>query len=366
MISYLFQSRSPSLEKKLPKAIEQLNRKAFTKLPWQNFEHLKGVKLPKNTGDLFVIGMGGSVLGTKVLNEFFVGHHRTIFLDNVEPSFVDARTYRPYKPAFIFVSKSGETIEVLAIAKILLAKKTHAARSLVITDHPNSSLGRLAKKHRIPIILGRKEVPGRFSVLSETCLLPFLLTETFEGYSDIINLLKGAREASWHTAFSLAAQQFHYAKSGKKTAVLFSYCERMKSFADWYAQLLAESIGKSPKAGITPVSAVGVKDQHSLLQLFLDGPKDKFFIFLKHDAPKGPLSDLFNAEYEGVKMAFAKKNIPFAEIRFPELSPEVIGELLFFFELQVGFLGLLFGVNFENQPAVELSKRITKKLLKIS
>jgi glucose-6-phosphate isomerase len=146
----------------------------------------------------------------------------------------------------------------------------------------------------------------------------------------------------------------------------------MPVFIDWYIQLLSESIGKSPKVGITPIKAIGVKDQHSQLQLFLDGPKDKFFIFLKHDGQYGDLkipgeryklSDLFNAEYEGVKAAFRKKKIPYFEIRFPVHSPEIIGELLFFFELQVAFLGLLFGINFENQPAVELSKSYTKKEL---
>jgi glucose-6-phosphate isomerase len=115
-----------------------------------------------------------------------------------------------------------------------------------------------------------------------------------------------------------------------------------------------------------------VKDQHAILQLFLDGPDDKFYIFVKpekshHDVripgSRFSLQKLFDAEYLGVKSAFEKKKKPFLEISFPSISESTLGEFFFFFELEVAFLGSLFKVNYENQPAVELSKRITRSLL---
>lgn len=120
------------------------------------------------------------------------------------------------------------------------------------------------------------------------------------------------------------------------------------------------------------MKAMGVKDQHSKLQLFLDGPDDKFYIFLRPQKFRLPakipgesytLGGLIEAEYAGVKKAFRKRKRPFFELTFSDIQEETLGRLFFFFELQVAFLGLLFGINFENQPAVELSKQYTKKIL---
>jgi len=367
-----FERKVLTLKKKYPHFQHVLQKHAFTHLPWKDVEYLRTIKFPSNLHEIFVIGMGGSSLGAKVLTSVFPGHVRVSFLDNIEPASVGAGLSYLTKPGFIFASKSGETLEVLALAKILFAKRAHSKNALVITDHPESTLAKLAKKKNIQVILGEKKVPGRFSIFSESGLVPFFLSGLFEGLPEVKNLLAGAKGTSWENVFTLAAHQYLHFQNSKNMVVLFSYCERLSIFIDWYIQLLSESIGKSAKIGITPIKAIGVKDQHSQLQLFLDGPKDKFFILLKNDAAYGDmkipgerntLSSLFNAEYEGVKKAFQKKQIPFFEIRFPQLSQEKLGELLFFFELEIAFLGMLFGINFENQPAVELSKKYTKKLL---
>lgn len=383
MISYEYMSdpkfhlrKTAELKKKLFHHLKNaLLRLPFTKLPWSDIAWQKYIESRRNIKEWFVIGMGGSSLSAKVLCELFAGRVPVIFVDNIEPATISRYLRGDSKYGYFITSKSGETIEVLSLAKILFAKKIPRENFLVLTDEPKSTLAKLAKKKKIKVVIGERDIPGRFSVLGKSGLLPLLLTNPEYGFRTVQYLLAGAQNALWENAFTLAACQYFHAKEGKNIVVLFSYCERMSVFIDWYIQLLSESIGKSKTVGITPVKAIGVKDQHSQLQLFLDGPKDKFFILLKEDSKYGDvpipgekytLGDLFSAEYEGVLEAFWKKAIPFVEIRFPLLSPEVVGELMFFFELEVAFLGSLFKVNFQNQPAVELSKRYTKNKLPIS
>lgn len=379
MISYEYASdptsylrKTEEIKKKFPHFKQVLKRLPFAKLPWSILTPLKEKQWFRHIKELFVIAMGGSSLGAQVLYKLIPGTIPVTFVDNVEPLTVSSKLRTDGKSGYLIASKSGETIEVLSLAKILFAKKIPSKNFLVLTDEPKSTLAKLAKKKKIKVVLGERDVPGRFSILGNSGLLPLVLSEPQDPFQDIQDLLRGAQNTSWEKAFTLATCQYLHAKEGKNIVVLFSYCEGMSTMIDWYIQLLSESIGKTKTVGITPVKAIGVKDQHSQLQLFLDGPKDKFFIFLKEDSRYGDskipgkkytLADLFNAEYEGVKTAFHAKGIPFVEIRFPFLSPEVAGELLFFFELQVAFLGLLFGINFENQPAVELSKSYTKKIL---
>lgn len=312
-----------------------------------------------------VVGLGGSSLGAKAIAEALDLGGKLSFLDNIDPDFAEKIiSEHKEKTRFLFISKSGETLEVLTLADIILKKMTAANRNqcLAITDDPGSSLGKLAKKYGIPIIESPKKIPGRFSVLSEVGLVPAKLAGC-----NINGLLAGARKTDWRKAFGLACRQYNEYKRGKNIVVIFPYAERLNSFCDWYIQLLAESIGKTEKIGITPTKAMGVKDQHSQLQLFLDGPDDKFYIFIKPRRSKaGPknLQRIFDAEYDGVKRAFKKRKKTFYEIKLTEINEQTLGELFFFFELEVAFLGLIFDVNFQNQPAVELNKMITKTLLK--
>lgn len=364
-------SNKASLSKLLKKFAQyrkELLRSPFAQLPWNDtavLEHFSQNPFEK----VVVVGIGGSSLGAKALLH---ENDRVLFLDNIDPDFVASslRKLDAKQTLFVLISKSGETIEIISLAKILLARVPSPKNFLVITDNPASSLGKLAKKHGLQILGSEENVPGRFSVLSIIGLLPATLAGV-----NVNKIISGAQKASWRDAYKLACHQYLQAKSGKNIAVVFPYLEGLSIFADWYIQLLSESIGKSKKIGITPIKAVGVKDQHSQLQLFLDGPDDKFYMFIKSEKSAADvkipgdsfsLGRLFDAEYRGVKGAFVKKSKPFAEISFEKMSPEILGQLFFFFELEVAFLGMLFDVDFCNQPAVEFSKKITKSILEKS
>lgn len=340
----------------------------FAQLPWENIRSLENIRLGKKFKHLAVVGMGGASLGAKALTEAL--KKKILFFDNVDPDFFHGQLSKIdlKKTLLLFMSKSGETIEVISLAHILIKKVNTPQNFLVVTDQINSTLGRFARRHRIAILPSPKNVPGRFSVLSIVGLLPAQLAGV-----NISKVHDGAQKTNWKEAYLLACHQYLEYQQKKNITVFFPYAEALHSFSDWYIQLLAESIGKSKRIGLTPTKAMGVKDQHSQLQLFLDGPDDKFTIFLKTEmngyderipGQKCTLQKLFDAEYHGVKSAFKKRGKSFGELLISRLDEETLGELFFFFELEVAFLGALLKVNIENQPAVELSKCITKTLLR--
>lgn len=315
-----------------------------------------------------VVGLGGSSLGTKALAHA-CGVRNMDFLDNVDPQFVEEYLANAplQKTLFFIVSKSGETVEVDALTRILLAKKIDPKKIIGICENESSSLVSLLKKNGVTIFFECSNVvPGRFSVLTQVGLLPLMASGI-----DCRGLLTQLKKVDCVSAVKLAyATGWHYQR-GKNILPLFIYSESLNYFADWYIQLLAESIGKKKNIGITPLKAVGVKDQHAQLQLFLDGPLDKLYIFVKQEfaertkiaGQKYNLTELFNAEYKGVIGAFAKKKLPTIELNVGEKMAEAVMQLFFFFEIHVAALGMLFNINYENQPAVELSKSITRSVL---
>lgn len=345
-------------------------------LPWENLDWLKNIKLGGKIKTICVVGMGGSSLGAKALIKGIGGLRSSrpsancVFLDNIDPAFVnDTLAQIDFKKTlFLLISKSGETVEIISLAEILFSKAKSSGNFILITDNTKSTLGKMAIKHHIPILLSPKDVPGRFSVLSIVGLLPAALAGI-----PIQKILNGAKKVNWRAAYDLAEKQYIHYKKGKNITVIFPYCERLNDLVDWYIQLLSESIGKSKSIGITAVKAIGARDQHSQLQLFLDGPDDKFYILIPPPKPSADikipsksfsLNELFQAEYAGAKKALKQHKKPFVEIPTKEITPETLGELFFFFELEVAFLGSMFSINIQNQPAVELSKKYAKSLLK--
>ena len=232
-------------------------------------------------------------------------------------------------------------------------------------------------KTGLPIVTMPKNLSGRFSVLSEVGLLPAKMANI-----DIEKIQKGALDAWEHfkhepaeknIPLMLAENQFREYNSGKKITVVFPYSYRLNRFADWYIQLMAESLGKTPEIGPTPIRAIGPTDQHSQLQLFMDGPKNKQVLFLEvtrhHHAPQIPgekytLEDLMNAEKKGTQEALEKALIPTQTLIIPKITEETIGELIMTLELQIALLGKMHGVNTYNQLGVEMGKKITREILK--
>ena len=234
-------------------------------------------------------------------------------------------------------------------------------------------------------------VGGRFSVLSPVGLLPAALVGI-----DIEALLAGARRAVerseekpltknpaglW-SALQWAADAHH----GARIHVLMPYSDRLKHLADWYVQLWAESLGKAKSregkevfTGPTPLSAVGATDQHSQVQLFMEGPFDKTVTFLAVDdhgadvtiparpdlppdlsyLPGKSLGQLLNAEFEATAAALAQRGRMSSVLRLPKLTAESMGELLMFFQVATGFAGVWYGVDPFDQPGVELGKVLT-------
>jgi len=346
--------------------------------------------------NIVMIGIGGSILGGKMLIESLKNEKtpRVIALDNIDPDFFTEIISKTNLKESIFViaSKSGDTIETIAnfiALKNILEKQKISWRknAIIITENNDNFLNKIAKKEKIKCFHISKDVCGRFSVLGPMGLVPAALAKI-----DINKILKGAISAknifektpNTHPASILAEMQFKaYTKQKKPITVIFPYSKKLSSFADWYIQLLSESIGKNKKIGPTPLKAIGVTDQHSQLQLFMDGPDNKFIIFIEIENFENKIKingeslknstlsylqnvemgQLLNAEKRAIEETFNKKGRPNITLKLNKLNEENIGSLIYIFELQVALLGEIFNVNAFDQPGVELGKKLTKKYL---
>lgn len=321
---------------------------------------------------IVVVGLGGAILGTQAIVEAllpFSKNPKINFLRNLDPtllekifSWIDFK-----KTLFIVVSKSGETLETITLFDILVQKMytnnlEPRERMILIAEEKPSTLFQKAKKIKLPFYPHPKQIGGRFSVLTSVSMLPsFLFGLKIEDFLEGAHIAKKNIQEAW----KLAQIAYDVWRKGKAMMVLFPYSVRLLRLCDWYTQLIAESLGKNGK-GITPLTAIGPKDQHSLLQLFLDGPKDKWFFFLSHTHEKDyqKIAKIIEAEKKGVMKMFETKRFPFMELSFHELTEKSLGSLFFFLEYQTALLGKMFKVNPFNQPAVEKTKQITKHLLR--
>ena len=361
---------------------------------------------------VLVLGIGGSALGTKALlnalrrpawnelddegREFFP---RLTVLENVDPTSVDAALRRidPRRVLVNVISKSGGTAETMAQYLVVRqwledALGGAAARHLVFTTDPaRGALRELASREGVATLEVPPDVGGRFSVLSPVGLLPAALVGI-----DVAGLLAGARQAiqaadtddlARNPAALYAA--LHWAADAELEArinVLMPYTDRLREFAEWYRQLWAESLGKRVDRGgqvvhrgPTPVGAVGATDQHSQVQLFMEGPYDKAITFVVVDdlgvdvtipprpdlpadlayLPGHSLGELLRAEYEATSAALAQMGRMSCTLRLPDLRPASLGEAIMFLQLATGYAGVWYGVDPFDQPGVELGKKLT-------
>lgn len=386
----------------------------FFDLPYKQEEAAKAKALAKKGKGRFdtlvVIGIGGSALGCAALKSALrpafwdllpakarQGHMRCFILDNVDPWLLSGllKILDPKKTLFNVISKSGDTSESLAnyfvIKKILMAKlgKNFRHNVVVTTDPAKGYLRESAEKEGLASLSVPGNVGGRFSVLSSVGLLPAACMGI-----DVDKILAGARamETACRTqdlfknpAGLYAVIQYLFYWKGRPISVMFPYSQPLQYFGDWFCQLWAESLGKEQdlqgariNVGPTPVRALGVTDQHSQLQLYMEGPHDKVITFLSVKdlspdltIPKfdgsflggSTLSKLLKAEEQGTKLALSKAGRPHGTVEIPKITPETFGELVMFFELAVAYAGRLFGINTFDQPGVELSKKLTKALM---
>jgi len=335
--------------------------------------------------EVVVIGIGGSLLGTKAIYEM-IKNEKTkpiYFLENPDPIDIKNKLSQIKKPLTFVISKSGKTIETISIFKRFLTHfnlKPKASNLKVITDK-NSPLDKFAKEWELESFHIPKNVGGRFSILSAVGIIPLLAAGIYPE-----NLLLGAKEfrddffdkKEWH----LCKKAAFYATNYKKypVNVLFAYSTLLNSFKEWYVQLFGESLGKNGKE-IMPVGHIGSIDQHSFLQLLMEGMGKKTITFIKIDSFETPLiipdiklphleatdfvngasfEELINKECEATKEALLAKEYPIDEIIIDDLSLKDIGKLIMYYEILTSAIGSLLGINTYNQPGVELGKVILR------
>jgi len=344
-----------------------------------------------------VIGMGGSSYGGKALTSLV---HNPLaqssaleihFIDNIDPLTSDRLLLSLDLKTTIFalISKSGDTAETLAHALILIQEVksrlgADAVRNhfIAITEPKDSALRRLAKTHNMTVLDHDPSIGGRFSVLSNVGLLPAKAAGL-----DIRAIRRGAANVVRHTFETPdpepakgAALQLALMERGRSLAVLMPYCDRLDMFNTWYRQLWAESLGKGGK-GSTPMRSLGACDQHSQLQLYLDGPRDKFIsLILLENTCKGAtlpeitdptlsylsgrtLGDLMDAEQRATVETLTRNRCPLRIFGLKVLDEETIGALMMHFMLETMIMGELLGVNTFDQPAVEEGKKLAREYL---
>lgn len=363
----------------------------------------EGRRLARLADTLVVDGIGGSALGALALETAFRPRRRLAVLDNVDPEGVAAKLagLDPERTAVDVITKSGSTAETMANLLVVLdwmerrLGPGHVRRWSATTDPKRGDLRTLAERLGIPILAVPENVGGRFSVLTPVGLVP----AAFLGI-DVGELMQGARDMRalcWKQPAAsnpgvLGAALLHALATtrGRVIQVLMPYADALVHVADWYRQLWAESLGKRldragrvVETGQTPVVSMGATDQHSQVQLYMEGPHDKVVSFLeverfrkdvkipkRHDdlASLGylggrTLGELIAAERRGTEIALTAAGRPNFTWRLPQISPHVIGQLIYLFEFQTALSGELYGIDAFDQPGVEAGKVATYALM---
>ncbi|WP_104722396.1 glucose-6-phosphate isomerase [Helicobacter mesocricetorum] len=362
------------------------------------FEYLKNNEsFLDSIKTLVIIGIGGSSLGTKAIDTLLSHqpHRKKIklyFLEHTDPITIQKhlRHIHWQKTLFIAISKSGLTIETTSLLKFVLKKYAllkHKNHLLVITDI-NSPLHQWCCKENIQSITIQPNIGGRFSVLSAIGILPLGIL----GY-DIKKLLKGAEKISQQFFVERKEEILKKAlflinnEKNFPINVLFSYSNVFKHFNLWYMQLWGESLGKldihQQRRGLTPIALIGSIDQHSFLQLIMQGTRNKTITFLNVEnlteeslyipnisleglestdfANKSSFNQLLNLQCVATKQSIMKENIPMDSITLERLCEESVGELIFYYELLTSCAGILLQVDTYNQPGVEFGKKVLRE-----
>jgi glucose-6-phosphate isomerase len=410
------------MEGRLKSAHENVMRQAdagklgFVDLPGHSEEAKKIMRWAGKTKGSFdtlvVLGIGGSALGNIAVQQALKptywnltdkkvrkGWLRLFVFDNVDPRWAQdlLNVLDLRKTLFNVISKSGTTAESLAAYFIFrkaveekVGPKKAARHFVVTTDAQKGYLRELAVREKMDTFSVPGNVGGRFSVLSAVGLVSAAMTGVH-----ISKLLEGAKAMRArcqnptfkdNPAAAFAAIQYLYYQKGAKLSVLMSYSQNLYSVADWYRQLWAESLGKKSDrsgrvvhVGPTPIKALGVTDQHSQAQLYMEGPFDKIITFLSvqdfgkkivipkvdpgHYLGGRTLNELLKAEEQGTRAALTKAERPNLTLSVDEISETTVGELFFFFEMATAYMGELLSINAFDQPGVELAKIFTHALM---
>ena len=335
----------------------------------------KNIKNFKKNFDHRIIGMGGSILGAHAIYDFLKKKikKKFIFIDNLN-AFKNKKTNKNFNN--LIISKSGNTTETIVNTNILIKKND---KNLFITEKKESYLSLLAKKLKAEVIDHNNYIGGRYSVLSEVGMLPAeLMGLNYRNFRQLNNLVKN--KFFMKALISNVEATIYFLKAKKFNSVIINYDEQSTNLFSWYQQLVAESLGKEKK-GILPIISVMPKDNHSVMQLYLDGVKNNFYTFFyshENNSKKinnrsvllqqkflknKDINQIMFAQKKATETVFRKKNIPFRSFEINKRDEKTLGELFCFFILETILIGKTLKINPFDQPAVELIKKETKKIL---
>ena len=364
------------LKKKLNLLLKENNQvlKSLGK-EYKNDYNTKIFNKYKKFSNYRIIGMGGSSLGAQAIYDFFKKKikKKFSFIDNLR---MHSKNDNLNDSTNLIISKSGNTIETIVNANIIIKKKD---KNIFITENRNSYLYNLANKLKAEIIHHNNFIGGRYSVLSEVGMLPAELmglnVKSFKQFNSLVNNKKFI-----DALISDVSSILYFSKKKKFNSIIINYDEQSENLFKWYQQLVAESLGKK-KRGILPIVSNMPKDNHSVMQLYLDGFKNNFFTFFythekqsqkinnntilySQEFLKGKnLAEITYAQKKATENVFKMKNIPFRSFEIKKRNEKTLGELFSFFILETILIGKSLNLNPYDQPAVELIKTETKNLL---
>jgi glucose-6-phosphate isomerase len=374
--NFLTKNRNILVKKKLNLILKEKNQviSSLSKSYKDSFSK-KNIKYFNKNFDYRIIGMGGSTLGAQAIYDFLKKKIKKnfIFVDNLNV-FTNNKAKKNFNN--LIISKSGNTTETIVNANILIKKKD---KNLIITEKKKSYLSLLAEKLKAEVVDHNNFIGGRYSVLSEVGMLPAeLMGLNYKNFRQLNNLVKN--KSFMNALISNVEATVYFLKAKKFNSIIINYDEQSTNLFNWYQQLVAESLGKKKK-GILPIISVMPKDNHSVMQLYLDGFKNNFFTFFysfEKNSPKinnekvlleqkflknKDINQIMYAQKKATEFVFKKKNIPFRSFEIKKRDEKTLGELFCFFILETILIGKSLKVNPFDQPAVELIKKETKKIL---
>ncbi len=329
----------------------------------------------KNFKYFNIIGMGGSVLGSKSIHQFLKKQikKKFFFIDNLDSNF---ELNNKKNNINIVISKSGNTLETIFNSNLLIKKQKN---NIFIIENKNNYLNKLANNIKAEIIEHKNYIGGRYSVLSEVGMLPAELmglnAEKFKRLNYLIN-----NKNFIDSLVKNVSNILNLIKKKKYLSIILNYDPNSENLFKWYQQLVAESLGKKSQ-GVLPIVSTMPKDNHSLMQFYLDGPKKNFYTFFSVLEKKSNkinnsyllkshsylrnknMSKIINSQMQATKNIFKIKHLPFRSFEILKRNEETMGEIFCFFILETILLGRALNVNPFDQPSVELIKKETKKIL---
>ena len=341
---------------------------------YKNSYGKKILKLFKNKNDYRIVGMGGSILGANAIYDFLNDKikKKFYFINNLQ-----ANHSKLFKKNYnnLIISKSGNTLETIVNFNILVKKKD---KNLFITEDKNSYLKKIANELKSEVISHNNYIGGRYSVLSEVGMLPAeLMGLNIKDFKQLNQIIKNKKFLD-NLVMNVNSILF-FIKQKKFNSIIINYDEKSTNLFNWYQQLVAESLGKK-KNGLLPVVSTMPKDNHSVMQLYLDGFKNNFFTFFYVNEKKSlktnknffkiteelmnkDLNKIIFAQKKATENVFRRKKIPFRSFEINKRDEKTLGELFTFFILETILIGKALKLNPFDQPAVELIKKETKKIL---